>query len=85
MRASMKGTKDGKALYMHCLPADVTDVSCKEGEVAKSVFDRYRLDTYREAGHKPFVIASMILHTRFGKPWDVLMGLVDADKPGRPR
>ncbi len=81
----MKGTKGGKALYMHCLPADVTDVSCKEGEVAKSVFERYRLDTYREAGHKPFVIASMILHTRFGKPWDVLKGLVDANKPRRPR
>jgi knotted carbamoyltransferase YgeW len=81
----MKGTKDGKALYMHCLPADVTDVSCKEGEVSKSVFERYRLDTYREAGHKPFVIASMILHTRFAKPWDVLKGLVDAGKPRRPR
>lgn len=81
----MKGTKDGKALYMHCLPADVTDVSCKEGEVARSVFERYRLDTYREAGHKPFVIASMIMHTRFGKPWDVLKGLVDAGKPRRPR
>jgi knotted carbamoyltransferase YgeW len=29
----MKLTKDGKALYMHCLPADITGVSCKEGEV----------------------------------------------------
>ncbi|HQB83361.1 MAG TPA: knotted carbamoyltransferase YgeW, partial [Candidatus Rifleibacterium sp.] len=25
----MKLTKNGKALYMHCLPADITDVSCK--------------------------------------------------------
>ena len=29
----MKRTRDGKALYLHCLPADITGVSCKEGEV----------------------------------------------------
>ena len=34
----MATTKDGKALYMHCLPADITGVSCKEGEVDASVF-----------------------------------------------
>ncbi len=45
----MRLTKGGKALYMHCLPADITDVSCKAGEVAASVFDRLRDDTYREA------------------------------------
>ncbi|MCL2216819.1 MAG: knotted carbamoyltransferase YgeW [Defluviitaleaceae bacterium] len=56
----MKTTKDGKALYMHCLPADITGVSCKEGEVAASVFDRYRTDTYREAGFKPYIIAAMM-------------------------
>ena len=38
----MKTTKDGKALYLHCLPADITGVSCEEGEVDGSVFDRYR-------------------------------------------
>ncbi|MFZ5950284.1 MAG: knotted carbamoyltransferase YgeW, partial [Candidatus Rifleibacteriota bacterium] len=36
----MKLTAKGKALYMHCLPADITDVSCKAGEVAATVFDR---------------------------------------------
>ncbi len=61
----MKPTKNGKALYMHCLPADITGVSCKEGEVAADVFERYRLATYREASHKPFVIAAMILLARF--------------------
>lgn len=61
----MKLTKGGKALYMHCLPADITGVSCKEGEVAASVFDRYRIDTYKEAGWKPYIIASMILNRRF--------------------
>ena len=62
--AMMKLTRNGKALYMHCLPADISKVSCAEGEVAESVFSRYRFDTYREAGHKPFVIAAMILLSR---------------------
>src|SRR4051812_39021463 len=61
----MEVTSKGKALYMHCLPADITDVSCKEGEVSASVFERYRLATYREASHKPFIIAAMILLARF--------------------
>ena len=64
----MKLTKGGKALYMHCLPADITDVSCKAGEVAASVFDRYRDDTYREASYKPYVIAAMILLGKFKDP-----------------
>ena len=53
-------TKDGKALYMHCLPADITGVSCEEGEVEASVFDRYRVELYKEASYKPYVIAAMI-------------------------
>jgi len=57
----MKLTKNGKALYMHCLPADISGVSCQAGEVAASVFDRYRDQTYREAGWKPYIIAAMIL------------------------
>lgn len=73
----MKKTKDGKAHYMHCLPADITGVSCKEGEVAASVFERYRLATYREAGHKPFVIAAMILLTRFKDPAAMLKACLD--------
>ncbi|HTY08240.1 MAG TPA: knotted carbamoyltransferase YgeW, partial [Candidatus Edwardsbacteria bacterium] len=61
-------TKGGKALYMHCLPADITDVSCKQGEVAKDVFEQYRLHTYHEAGFKPFVIAAMIFMAKFDDP-----------------
>src|SRR3954468_22397106 len=71
----MSATKAGKALYMHCLPADITGVSCKEGEVASGVFERYRIATYREASHKPFVIAAMMLMTRFEKPGQVLRQL----------
>lgn len=61
----MKLTKKGKALYMHCLPADISDVSCKEGEVDKSVFNRYRKQTYLQAEYKPFVIAALILLTQY--------------------
>ena len=71
----MKKTADGEALYMHCLPADITGVSCKEGEVAASVFEKYRLDTYAEAGHKPYIIAAMILLCRFRDPAAVLDAL----------
>ena len=60
----MKLTKGGEALYMHCLPADISGVSCQQGEVSKGVFEKYRLATYREAGYKPFVIAAMILMAR---------------------
>ena len=45
----MNLTQDGKALYMHCLPADITDVSCKAGEVSAEVFEQYRIPTYHEA------------------------------------
>jgi knotted carbamoyltransferase YgeW len=79
----MSTTRQGKALYMHCLPADITDVSCKEGEVAAPVFDRYRIDTYREASHKPFVIAAMMLMTRFEKPGQVLRQLATRSAPRR--
>ena len=56
----MKTTKGGKALYLHCLPADISGVSCEEGEVEASVFDRYRTPLYRQAGFKPYIIAAMI-------------------------
>ncbi len=38
----MQTTREGQALYMHCLPADISGVSCESGEVAASVFERYR-------------------------------------------
>jgi len=64
----MATTREGKALYMHCLPADISGVSCERGEVAASVFDRYRIATYKEAEHKPYVMAAMILLARFQDP-----------------
>jgi knotted carbamoyltransferase YgeW len=77
----MKLTKGGKALYMHCLPADITDVSCKQGEVAASVFERYRLDTYKEAGCKPYIIAAMMLTSRMQDPAGLLTQLANRKAP----
>ncbi len=64
----MAKTRDGSALYLHCLPADVQGLNCQEGEVTMGVFDRYRIDTYREAGYKAYIIAAMILLCRFRDP-----------------
>jgi knotted carbamoyltransferase YgeW len=77
-------TRGGKALYMHCLPADITDVNCKAGEVAASVFDRYREATYHEAEHKLYAIAAMILLTRSEKPAAIFERLLAAVTPRRP-
>ncbi len=71
----MKLTKDGKALYMHCLPADISGVSCDEGEVAATVFERYRIPLYKQAGFKPYIIAAMILTNRFENPAKELRNL----------
>ena len=71
----MKRTKDGKALYLHCLPADISGVSCKEGEVAASVFDRYRDPLYMEASFKPYIIAAMIFLAKVKNPVEVLRSM----------
>ena len=75
----MKTTKDGKALYMHCLPADITDVSCKEGEVSASVFDRYRVPLYKEASYKPYIIAAMIFLSKIKNPAAKLNEILSKD------
>jgi len=77
----MKLTKQGKALYMHCLPADISGVSCKEGEVAASVFERYRIATYKEAGFKPYIIAAMILNNKYPNAADILKKLYEQKRP----
>jgi knotted carbamoyltransferase YgeW len=64
----MSLTKNGKALYLHCLPADITDISCEAGEVAASVFDRYRDPLYKQASFKPYVIAAMIFLAKVKDP-----------------
>ncbi|MBN1945871.1 MAG: knotted carbamoyltransferase YgeW [Bradymonadales bacterium] len=58
--ALMARTKGGEGLYMHCLPADITGVSCPAGEVTDEVFSKYRRETYFEARQKPYIVAAMI-------------------------
>ncbi len=77
----MKTTKDGKALYLHCLPADINDISCKDGEVEASVFDRYRNPLYKEASYKPYVIAAMIFLSKFQNPQEVFKKLEEKKSP----
>jgi len=72
----MKATKGGEALYMHCLPADITGVSCEEGEVEEAVFEKYRIETYKEASWKPYIIAAMILNRKYQDPAGVLEELI---------
>jgi len=76
----MKTTRDGSALYLHCLPADISGVSCKEGEVAASVFDRYRVPLYKQASHKPYIIAAMIFLSKIKCPQETLANLASRDK-----
>ncbi|HNR03422.1 MAG TPA: knotted carbamoyltransferase YgeW [Bacillota bacterium] len=77
----MKLTKNGKALYLHCLPADITGVSCKEGEVAASVFDRYRTPLYKQAGYKPYIIAAMIFLSKVKNVPETFEMLMDSNYP----
>lgn len=71
----MKLTKGGKALYLHCLPADITGVSCEAGEVAASVFDRNRDPLYKQASFKPYIIAAMIFLAKVKDPAAKLLEL----------
>ena len=73
----MKLTKNGEALYMHCLPADITGVSCKQGEVSEEVFEKYRIETYKEAGYKPYIIAAMMVANKFDNPGAILKELFE--------
>lgn len=73
----MKLTKNGEALYMHCLPADISGVSCKRGEVSADVFEKYRIETYKEAGFKPYIIAAMMFANKFNNSGLTLQNLLE--------
>jgi knotted carbamoyltransferase YgeW len=74
----MAATSEGRALYMHCLPADISGVSCQEGEVQAGVFDRYRVPLYKEASYKPYIIAAMILLSKVKHPADTLNSILES-------
>jgi len=76
----MSTTRNGKALYLHCLPADISGVSCEEGEVDASVFDRYRDSLYKQASFKPYIIAAMIFLAKCKDPQATLKALEERGK-----
>jgi knotted carbamoyltransferase YgeW len=73
----MQLTKNADALYMHCLPADISGVSCKQGEVSAETFEKYRIQTYLEAGFKPYIIAAMIFANKVENPGETLNALLE--------
>ena len=77
----MSKTVMGEALYMHCLPADISGVSCEAGEVTAGLFDRYRTSLYKEAGNKPYIIAAMILLSKVKEPQALLKQWAAASTP----
>jgi ornithine carbamoyltransferase len=76
----MDTTAKKQALYMHCLPADITDVSCKAGEVSAEVFEQYRIPTYHEASYKPFIISALMFLTRMKDPASKLEHIIKRDQ-----
>jgi knotted carbamoyltransferase YgeW len=74
-------TRDGNALYQHCLPADISGVSCDRGEVAATVFERYLRDTYHQASFKPPVIAAMIFLAKVAEPLAKITEIVERADP----
>jgi len=78
--AKTKITRNQNALYLHCLPADISGVSCKQGEVSSTAFEHYRIKTYQEAGFKPYVIAAMMFTNRFGDPAEALKSILDRNR-----
>ena len=69
----MAKTKDGSALYLHCLPADISGLSCPEGEVDNSVFDRYLVPLYKQASYKPYIISAIMMLSQVKDPVQALL------------
>ncbi|MDC7222921.1 MAG: knotted carbamoyltransferase YgeW [Spirochaetales bacterium] len=72
--------RTGDALYLHCLPADISGVSCDEGEVEASLFHRFRSSLYKEAGYKPYIIGAMIFLSKVQNPSLGLTDLIRREK-----
>ncbi len=68
------------ALYMHPLPADVTDLNCDNGEVSREIFDANLYDTYTQASFKPVVITAMIFLAKMKNPAAKLEEILKTNK-----
>ena len=69
------------ALYMHPLPADVSRVNCKRGEVSKKIFEKSLSDTYEQASYKPFIIAAIILLSKTDYPANFIESVMGNPEP----
>jgi ornithine carbamoyltransferase len=67
----MAMTGEGKALYLHCLPADIG------AEVSPGVMAGARLDVAREANQKLYVIMAVLALTKEPTVLDRLMGWLE--------
>jgi knotted carbamoyltransferase YgeW len=66
----MASTRDGAAVYMHCLPADVGD------EVTAGVMEKARIDLARQANNKVYVIMALLAAAKADGLRDRLLALV---------
>ena len=57
------------------ITADISGLSCPEGEVDNSVFDRYLVPLYKQASFKPYIIAAMIFLAKVKDPQTTLKAL----------
>ena len=79
----MEKTANGQdTIFMHPLPADISGLSCPEGEVDNSVFDRYLVPLYKQASYKPYIIAAMMFLAQVKDP---VRALMEMDKSGEER
>ncbi|MDY2777920.1 MAG: knotted carbamoyltransferase YgeW [Collinsella sp.] len=81
-RELMATTANGQdTIFMHPLPADISGVSCENGEVMADVFDDHRVGMYKEASYKPYAIAAMIFLQKVKDPVTTLRMLEAAGTP----
>ncbi len=73
----MEGTRNGSALFLHDLPAEITDISCIRGEMTAQVYNANRDSLLAQAGLRPYVIAAMVMLTRSEDPKAVLKSLIE--------
>ena len=64
----MEKTRDEKALLIHDIPVDVTDITCIRGEMTAQVYNANLFGLLSEAGMRPYVIAAMIILAKSEDP-----------------
>ena len=70
--ARMSRTREGRGLYLHCLPADIG------AEVSREVFDAARVDLAREANKKLYAIMAVLAASKEARLVDRLREIVAA-------